>query len=124
MATRLKREQVREGTQRTEQTLLAIKEFARYLERMEKDLSNTSKKLRNKETAQSAGFVAAGIHEAVQYLAVVKKVIEQTQPIITKRALGPKQESGVSRIDSNIEAVNPTVSTPENLVRQSREESS
>jgi hypothetical protein len=107
-----------------EQTLLAIKEFARYLERMEKDLSNTSKKLRNKEIAQSAGFVAAGIHESLQYLAVVKKVIEKTQRIIAKRTLGPRQESGVPRIDSNIDGVNPTVSTPEDLLNQSREESS
>jgi predicted transcriptional regulator len=107
-----------------EQTLLAIKEFAHYLERMEKDLSNTSKRLRNKETAQSAGFVAAGIHEALQYLAVVKKVIEQTQRIIAKRALGPKQESGISRVDSNKDGASPIVSTPEDLLSQSREESS
>ena len=108
----------------SEQTLLAIREFARYLEHMEKDLSNTSKKLRNRETAQSAGFVAAGIHEALQYLAVVKKVIEQTQRIIAKRALGPKQESGLTPIDSNIDGVNPKFSTPEDLASQSRAESS
>jgi len=42
---------------------------------MEKDLSRTSKKLSNREVAQSVGFVATGIHEALNYLAIVKKVI-------------------------------------------------
>jgi len=61
--------------ERAEKTLLAIKEFKRYLDGMEKDLSRTSKKLSNREVAQSVGFVATGIHEALNYLAIVKKVI-------------------------------------------------
>lgn len=67
-----------------EQTLLAIKEFSRYLQSVEKDLSNMSKRLRNKEIAQSVGFVGTGIHEALQYLAIVKKVIGKTQRILDK----------------------------------------
>ena len=71
--------------EKTEETLLAIKEFKRYLDGMEKDLSRTSKKLSNKEVAQSVGFVATGIHEALNYLAIVKKVIEKTERIVSKR---------------------------------------
>ena len=71
--------------QRTEKTLLAIKEFRRYLDGMEKDLSRTSKKLSNREVAQSVGFVATGIHEALNYLSIVKKVIEKTERIVSKR---------------------------------------
>ncbi len=71
--------------QKTEKTLLAIKEFKRYLDGMEKDLSRTSKKLSNREVAQSVGFVATGIHEALNYLAIVKKVIEKTERIVSKR---------------------------------------
>lgn len=52
---------------------------------MEENLSHESKKLRNKETAQSAGFVAAGIHEALNYLAIVKKVIQKTQRVLRKK---------------------------------------
>ncbi len=57
--------------ERAEKTLLAIKEFKRYLDGMEKDLSRTSKKLSNREVAQSVGFVATGIHEALNYLAAL-----------------------------------------------------
>jgi len=71
--------------EKTEKTLLAIKEFKRYLDGMEKDLSRTSKKLSNREVAQSVGFVATGIHEALNYLAIVKKVIEKTERIASKR---------------------------------------
>ena len=71
--------------ERAEKTLLAIKEFKRYLDGMERDLSRTSKKLSNKEVAQSVGFVATGIHEALNYLAIVKKVIEKTERIVSKR---------------------------------------
>ncbi len=71
--------------ERAEKTLLAIKEFKRYLDAMEKDLSRTSKKLSNREIAQSVGFVATGIHEALNYLAIVKKVIEKTERIVSKR---------------------------------------
>src|SRR5437773_10896702 len=52
---------------------------------MERDLSRTSKRLSNKEVAQSVGFVATGIHEALNYLAIVKKVIEKTERIVSKR---------------------------------------
>ena len=69
-----------------EQTLLAIKEVTRYLHRVEKDLSGMSKKLRNKEIAQSVGFVGSGIHEALQYLSIVKKVIGKTQRLLDAKA--------------------------------------
>lgn len=68
-----------------EKTLEAIQEFTRYLHDMEEGLSRESKKLRNKETAQSAGFAAAGIHEALNYLAIVKKVIQKTQRVLHRK---------------------------------------
>ena len=71
--------------ERTEKTLLAIKEFKRYLEDVEKDLSRMSKKFSNKEIAQGVGFAATGIHEALTYLAIVKKVIEKTERIVAKK---------------------------------------
>jgi ABC-type uncharacterized transport system ATPase subunit len=76
-----------------EQTLLAIKEFTRYLQRVEKELSSMSKRLRKKEIAQSVGFVGSGIHEAIQYLSIVKKVIGKTQRILDKKALSSSQET-------------------------------
>jgi len=69
-------------------TLVALKEFKRYLERVEKDLGRTSKKYSNREVAQGAGFVAAGIHEALNYLAIVRRVIEKTERVVAKRNLG------------------------------------
>ena len=76
-----------ELTQReqAEKTLLAMKEFKRYLEGVEKDLSRTSKKYSNREIAQGVGFVAAGIHEALNYLEIVKKVIVKTERVVAKR---------------------------------------
>jgi hypothetical protein len=76
-----------EQTQRekSEATLLAMKEFKRYLEGLEKDLSRTSKKYSNREVAQGVGFVAAGIHEALNYLEIVKKVIVKTERVVAKR---------------------------------------
>ena len=74
-----------------EQTLLAIKEVTRYLQRVEKDLSGMSKKLRNKEIAQSVGFVGSGIHEALQYLSIVKKVIGKTQRLLDVKASSNEQ---------------------------------
>jgi hypothetical protein len=73
--------------EKAEETLLAIKEFKRYLEGLERDLSRTSKKYSNREIAQGVGFVAAGIHEALNYLAIVKKVIEKTERVVAKRNL-------------------------------------
>ncbi len=70
-----------------EATLLAMKEFKRYLEGLEKDLSRTSKKYSNREIAQGVGFVAAGIHEALNYLDIVKKVIVKTERVVAKRNL-------------------------------------
>ncbi len=66
-------------------TLVALNEFKHYLEDLEKDLSRTSKKYSNREIAQGVGFVAAGIHEALSYLAIVRKVIEKTERAIAKR---------------------------------------
>jgi len=62
-----------------------MKEFKRYLEGLEKDLSRTSKKYSNREVAQGVGFVAAGIHEALNYLDIVKKVIVKTARVVAKR---------------------------------------
>jgi hypothetical protein len=69
-------------------TLLALKEFKRYLEDIERDLSRKSKKFSDKEIAQCVGFVASGIHEALNYMAIVKKVIEKTERVVEKKGLG------------------------------------
>lgn len=70
--------------ERAEKTLFAIKEFKRYLEGVEKDLSYLSKKFSDREIAQGVGFAATGIHEAMTYLDIVKKVIEKTERIVAK----------------------------------------
>ncbi len=64
-----------------------MKEFKRYLEGVEKDLSRASKKYSNREIAQGVGLVAAGIHEALNYLAIVRKVIEKTERVVAKRSI-------------------------------------
>ncbi len=79
------RELVQTQREKAESTLLAMKEFKRYLEGLEKDLSRTSKKYSNREVAQGVGFVAAGIHEALNYLEIVKKVIVKTERVVAKR---------------------------------------
>jgi hypothetical protein len=66
-------------------TLVALAEFKRYLEGLEKDLSRTSKKYSNREVAQGVGFVASGIHEALNYLEIVRKVIVKTERAVAKR---------------------------------------
>jgi len=78
--------------EKADATLLAMKEFKRYLDGLEKDLSRISKKYSNREIAQGVGFVAAGIHEALNYLEIVKKVIVKTERVVAKRNLG--SESG------------------------------
>ncbi len=83
---------VQTPSEKAEETLLAMKEFKRYLEGLEKELSRTSKKYSNREIAQGVGFVAAGIHEALNYLEIVKKVIVKTERVVAKRNLG--SESG------------------------------
>jgi uncharacterized protein with PhoU and TrkA domain len=88
--------------ERAEETLLAIKELKRYLEGAEKDLSYLSKKFGNKEIAHGVGFAATGIHEALTYLDIVKKVIEKTERIVAKNNLAPGSEPGglgESRLD-------------------------
>jgi hypothetical protein len=77
-----------------EATLLALKEFKRYLEGLEKDLSRTSKKYSNREVAQGVGFVAAGIHEALNYLEIVKKVIMKTERALSRRSDTTSPSSG------------------------------
>jgi NADH/NAD ratio-sensing transcriptional regulator Rex len=67
-------------------TLVALTEFKRYLEDLEKELSRTSKKYSNREIAQGVGFVANGIHEALNYLEIVKKVIVKTERAVAKRS--------------------------------------
>ena len=79
---------VQTPSEKAEETLLAMKEFRRYLEGVEKDLSRTSKKFSNREIAQGVGFVAAGIHEALNYLEIVKKVIVKTERVVAKRNIG------------------------------------
>ncbi len=81
------RELVQTQREKAESTLLAMKEFKRYLEGLEKDLSRTSKKYSNREVAQGVGFVAAGIHEALNYLEIVKKVIVKTERAVAKRSI-------------------------------------
>jgi len=71
--------------ERAEKTLLAIKEFKRYLQGVEKDLSQMSKKFSSKEIAHGVGFAATGIHEALTYLDIVRKVIEKTERIVAKK---------------------------------------
>jgi hypothetical protein len=94
--------------ERAEKTLLAIKELKRYLEEVEKDLSGMSKKFSNKEIAHGVGFAATGIHEALTYLAIVKKVTERTERLVAKsdalsgneisgaNEVGPSERTGVS----------------------------
>ena len=81
--------------EKAEATLLAMKEFKRYLEGLEKDLSRTSKRYSNREVAQGVGFVAAGIHEALNYLEIVRKVIVKTERVVAKRNIA-SQNSGAS----------------------------
>jgi hypothetical protein len=80
--------------ERAEETLLAIKELKRYLEGAEKDLSYLSKKFGNKEIAHGVGFAATGIHEALTYLDIVKKVIEKTERIVEKKNIVSADETG------------------------------
>jgi len=84
----LGRELVQTQREKAESTLLAMKEFKRYLEGVEKDLSRASKKYSNREIAQGVGFVAAGIHEALNYLEIVKKVIVKTERVVARKNLG------------------------------------
>ena len=79
---------VQTPSEKAEETLLAMKEFRRYLEGVEKDLSRTSKKFSNREIAQGVGFEAAGIHEALNYLEIVKKVIVKTERVVAKKNIG------------------------------------
>jgi len=84
-ATRLGKDSELSPHDRAEKTLLAISELKRYLDGVEKDLSRMSKKYSSKEIAQGVGFAATGIHEALTYLGIVKKVIEKTERIIAKK---------------------------------------
>jgi len=85
--------------ERAEKTLLAIKECKRYLEDVEKELSRMSKKFSNKEIAQGVGFAVTGIHEALTYLAIVKKVTEKTERIVAKRRIVSDKETDNSSRD-------------------------
>jgi hypothetical protein len=90
----LGKEALRSHHENAEATLLALKEFKRYLEGIEKDLSRTSKKYSNREVAQGVGFVATGIHEALNYLEIVKKVIVKTERVVAKRNLTAENPTG------------------------------
>jgi hypothetical protein len=86
-AVRLGKESDQTHYERTEETLLAINDVKRYLEGVEKELSRMSKKFSNREIAQGVGFAATGIHEALTYLDIIKKVIEKTERIVAKKNL-------------------------------------
>ena len=90
---RLGKESEQAHHERTEKTLFAISEFKRYLDSVEKDPSRMSKKFSNKEIAQGVGFAATGIHEALTYLGIVKKVIEKTERIVAKKSIGHVNET-------------------------------
>jgi len=79
--------------ERAEKTLLAIKECRRYLEEVEKELSRMSKKFSNREVAQGVGFAVTGIHEAITYLDIVKKVTEKTERIVAKKQIVSDKET-------------------------------
>src|SRR3989475_6077937 len=98
-AIRLGKESEQAQHERAEKTLLAIKECKRYLEDVEKELSRMSKKFSNKEIAQGVGFAVTGIHEALTYLAIVKKVIEKTERIVAKRRIVSDKETDNSSRD-------------------------
>jgi hypothetical protein len=78
--------------ERAEKTLVAIKELKRYLEGVEKDLSRMSKKFADKEIAHGVGFAGTGIHEALSYLDIVKKVIEKTERMVAKNNIASGNE--------------------------------
>ena len=78
--------------ERAEKTLLAIKECKGYLEGVEKELSRMSKKFSNREIAQGVGFAVTGIHEAITYLDIVKKVTEKTERIVAKKHIVSDKE--------------------------------
>ena len=89
---------------RAEKTLLAIREFKLYLDGVEKDLSRMSKKFSNKEIAQGVGFAATGIHEALTYLDIVKKVTEKTERIVAKKNIvSVKEVDGLSRASEELQ---------------------
>lgn len=93
----------------TDRTLLAIEEFTHFMEGVKKDLHRVSKKLHNKETSRSAGFVATGLDEARQYLEIIKKVIEKTHRTIHKRSLKPETEALTPSPGIDGELKNPTL---------------
>ncbi len=86
---------VQTPSEKAEETLLAMKEFKRYLEGVEKELSRKSKKYSSREVAQGVGFVAAGSHEALNYLEIVKKVIVKTERVVAKKNI-VSQDASVS----------------------------
>jgi hypothetical protein len=102
-ATRLGKDSELSPHDRAEKTLLAIREFKRYLDGVEKDLSRLSKKFSNKEIAQGVGFAATGIHEALTYLDIVKKVTEKTERIVAKTNIVSANEiDGLSRASEEL----------------------
>src|SRR3989449_8797141 len=72
--------------EKAEATLLAMKEFKRYLEGVERDLSRAPKKYSNREIAQGVWFVAAGDPEALDYLAFDRKGVWETERASCKQA--------------------------------------
>ena len=69
-----------------------MKEFKQYLEGIEKVLGRVSKKFSNREIAQTVGLAANGIHEALNYLAMVKKVIEKTERVVVRSSRSESAE--------------------------------
>jgi hypothetical protein len=95
----LRKESEQAQHEKAEKTLLAIKECKRYLEDVEKELSRMSKRFSNREIAQGVGFAVTGIHEALTYLAIVKRVIEKTERIVAKRSIASDNETDNSHRD-------------------------
>jgi hypothetical protein len=63
-----------------------------------------SKKFSNREIAQGVGFASTGIHEALTYLGIVKKVIEKTERMIArKNIVSDNGTDGLSRATGDLQ---------------------
>jgi len=87
-ANRTGKELVQVHHEKAKATLLAMEEFKQYLE-VERDIIRTSRKFSNKEIAQGVQLATTGIREALHYVTIVGKVIENTERAVAKRINGP-----------------------------------
>ncbi|MBO0888750.1 hypothetical protein J2P12_06585 [Candidatus Bathyarchaeota archaeon] len=72
--------------------LAAIYEFKSYLLNVSKDLARVKKRSSQREIRESAALAESGISEALNYLAIVKKVIDTTQRVLDRRLLDENKE--------------------------------